>query len=181
MIRRPPRSTLFPYTTLFRSARLLPRMRTLKPGAAGAAASDETKHSRSRRAQRGRATTKAIIARVNDLEHELRKVVAGDVRFDPISRLLYSTDASMYQVEPIGVVIPRDADDVQAAVEVARKHQVALLPRGGGTSLTGQTVNRALVLDFARHMNRVLEVNSEERWARVEPGLVQDELNHHVR
>src|SRR5881397_3416544 len=105
----------------------------------------------------------------------------GDVRFDPISRLLYSTDASMYQVEPIGVVIPRDADDVQAAVEVARKHQVALLPRGGGTSLTGQTVNRALVLDFARHMNRVLEVNSEERWARVEPGLVQDELNHHVR
>src|SRR5437867_407547 len=121
------------------------------------------------------------MARVNDLEHELRKVVAGDVRFDPISRLLYSTDASMYQVEPIGVVIPRDADDVQAAVEVARKHQVALLPRGGGTSLTGQTVNRALVLDFARHMNRVLEVNSEERWARVEPGLVQDELNHHVR
>src|SRR5437016_3103345 len=121
------------------------------------------------------------MARVNDLEHELRKVVAGDVRFDPSSRLLYSTDASMYQVEPIGVVIPRDADDVQAAVEVARKHQVALLPRGGGTSLTGQTVNRALVLDFARHMNRVLEVNSEERWARVEPGLVQDELNHHVR
>src|SRR5438034_1376299 len=121
------------------------------------------------------------MARVNDLEHELRKVVAGDVRFDPISRLLSSTDASMYQVEPIGVVIPRDADDVQAAVEVARKHQVALLPRGGGTSLTGQTVNRALVLDFARHMNRVLEVNSEERWARVEPGLVQDELNHHVR
>src|SRR2546422_2767902 len=127
------------------------------------------------------ATHATIMARVNDLEHELRKVVAGDVRFDPISRLLYSTDASMYQVEPIGVVIPRDADDVHAAVEVARKHQVALLPRGGGTSLTGQTVNRALVLDFARHMNRVLEVNSEERWARVEPGLVQDELNHHVR
>ena len=66
------------------------------------------------------------MARVNDLEHELRKVVAGDVRFDPISRLLYSTDASMYQVEPIGVVIPRDADDVQAAVEVARKHQVEI-------------------------------------------------------
>src|SRR5207247_9759863 len=117
----------------------------------------------------------------HDLRDELRNVVAGAVRFDPISRLLYSTDASMYHVEPIGVVIPRDADDVQAAVEVARKHQVALLPRGSGTSLTGQTVNRALVLDFARHMNRVLEVNSEERWARVEPGLVQDELDHHVR
>src|SRR6059058_3050287 len=121
------------------------------------------------------------MARVNDLEHELRKVVAGDVRFDPVSRLLYSTDASMYQVEPIGVVMPRDADDVQAAVEVARRHEVALLPRGGGTSLTGQTVNRALVLDFSRHMNRVLEVDTEAQWARVEPGLVQDNLNHHVR
>ena len=118
---------------------------------------------------------------MNDLEHELRKVVAGDVRFDRISRLLYSTDASMYQVEPIGVVIPRDADDVQAAMEVARRQQVALLPRGGGTSLTGQTVNRALVLDFSRHMNRVLEVDAEGQWAKVEPGLVQDELNRHVR
>ncbi|OLB54101.1 MAG: hypothetical protein AUH99_00365 [Candidatus Rokubacteria bacterium 13_2_20CM_2_70_11] len=122
-----------------------------------------------------------MISRVSELEHELRKVIAGDVRFDPASRLLYSTDASMYQVEPIGVVIPRDGDDVQAAVEVARTQRVALLPRGGGTSLTGQTVGRALVLDFSRWMNRVLEVNTEEQWARVQPGLVQDELNHHVR
>jgi FAD/FMN-containing dehydrogenase/Fe-S oxidoreductase len=118
---------------------------------------------------------------VNDLEHELRKAITGEVRFDPASRLLYSTDASMYQVEPIGVVIPRDGGDVQAAVEVARAQRVALLPRGGGTSLTGQSVNRALVLDFSRWMNRVLEVNADERWARVQPGLVQDELNHHVR
>ncbi|MBI3108736.1 MAG: FAD-binding protein [Candidatus Rokubacteria bacterium] len=87
----------------------------------------------------------------------------------------------MYQVEPIGVVIPRHAADVQAAVEIADRRGVALLPRGGGTSLTGQTVNHAVVLDFSRHMNRVLEVNEEEGWARVEPGLVQDELNHHVR
>ncbi len=118
---------------------------------------------------------------MNDLERELRRVVAGDVRFDRQSRLLYSTDASMYQVEPIGVVIPRDVDDVQAAVEVAKRNQVALLPRGGGTSLTGQTVNHALVLDFSRYLHQVLEVNAEERWARVQPGLVQDELNHHVR
>jgi FAD/FMN-containing dehydrogenase/Fe-S oxidoreductase len=118
---------------------------------------------------------------VNDLEHALRRAVRGDVRFDQGSRLLYSTDASMYQVEPIGVVIPRDADDVRAAVQVAREQQVALLPRGGGTSLTGQTVNRALVLDFTRYMNQVLEVNADELWARVQPGLVQDELNHHVR
>jgi FAD/FMN-containing dehydrogenase/Fe-S oxidoreductase len=121
------------------------------------------------------------MTRVNDLEHALRRVVRGSVRFDAASRLLYSTDASMYQVEPIGVVTPRDADDVRAAVDVARAHQVALLPRGGGTSLTGQTVNHALVLDFTQHMNEVLEVNREELWARVQPGLVQDELNHHVR
>jgi FAD/FMN-containing dehydrogenase/Fe-S oxidoreductase len=118
---------------------------------------------------------------VDDLEHELRRVIGGDVRFDAASRFLYSTDASMYQVEPIGVVIPRDAGDVQAAVEIARRRQVALLPRGGGTSLTGQTVNHALVLDFSRHMDRVLEVNADELWARVEPGVVQDNLNHHVR
>jgi FAD/FMN-containing dehydrogenase/Fe-S oxidoreductase len=121
------------------------------------------------------------MARVNDLEHALRRAVRGSVRFDQASRLLYSTDASMYQVEPLGVVTPLDADDVRAAVEVARNQQVALLPRGGGTSLTGQTVNRALVLDFTQHMNQVLEVNAEELWARVQPGLVQDELNHHVR
>ena len=118
---------------------------------------------------------------MSDLEQELGRAVEGDVRFDTYSRLLYSTDASMYQVEPIGVVIPRHAADVQAAVEIADRRGVALLPRGGGTSLTGQTVNRAVVLDFSRHMNRVLEVNEEELWARVEPGLVQDELNHHVR
>src|SRR5688572_12693072 len=116
-----------------------------------------------------------------ELEHALRRVVRGDVRFDHASRMLYSTDASMYQVEPLGIVMPRDADDVRAAVEVARAQKVALLPRGGGTSLTGQTVNRALVLDFSQHMNQVLEVNTQERWARVQPGLVQDELNAHVR
>ncbi len=118
---------------------------------------------------------------MNDLERDLRRVVDGDVRFDAYSRLLYSTDASMYQVEPIGVVIPRHADDVQAVFEIANRQGVPLLPRGGGTSLTGQTVNRTVVLDFSRHMAGVLEVNEEELWARVEPGLVQDELNHHVR
>jgi FAD/FMN-containing dehydrogenase/Fe-S oxidoreductase len=118
---------------------------------------------------------------VNDLERELGKAIRGDVRFDAGSRLLYSTDASMYQMEPVGVVIPRDADDVRAAIETAAKHKVSILPRGGGTSLTGQTVNHALVLDFSRYMDQVLEVNAEELWVRVQPGLVQDNLNHHVR
>src|SRR5204862_405555 len=150
-------------------------------GAAGAASLDVTTATSRESSARVRASTEGIIARVNDLEQELRKVITGDVRFDPASRLLYATDASMYQVEPIGVVIPRDNDDVQAAVEVAKARQVALLPRGGGTSLTGQTVNRALVLDFSRHMHGILEVNAEELWARIQPGLVQDNLNHHVR
>ena len=93
---------------------------------------------------------------MNDLERELGKIIRGDVRFDAGSKLLYSTDASMYQVEPVGVVIPRDIEDVQAALELARTHGVAILSRGGGTSLTGQTVNHALVLDFSRYMDRVL-------------------------
>ena len=118
---------------------------------------------------------------MSELEHALRRAVEGDVRFDRYSRLLYSTDASMYQVEPIGVVIPRHADDVQAVLEVANRLSAPLLARGGGTSLAGQTVNHAVVLDFSRYMNGVLEVNAEELWARVQPGLVQDELNHHVR
>jgi FAD/FMN-containing dehydrogenase/Fe-S oxidoreductase len=117
----------------------------------------------------------------SDLERELRRVVEGDVRFDAYSRLLYATDASMYQVEPIGVVLPRTAADVQAVLELANRYNVPVLPRGGGTSLAGQTVNHAVVLDFSKFMNRVLEVNPEELWCRVQPGLVQDELNAHVR
>jgi FAD/FMN-containing dehydrogenase/Fe-S oxidoreductase len=118
---------------------------------------------------------------MNDLENELRRVVEGDVRFDNYSRLLYSTDASMYQVEPIGVVIPRHANDLQAVLEVANRWKIPMLPRGGGTSLTGQTVNHALILDYSAHMNNVVEVNQEELWARVQPGLIQDELNQHLR
>jgi FAD/FMN-containing dehydrogenase/Fe-S oxidoreductase len=118
---------------------------------------------------------------VTDLERDLRAALRGDVRFDPMSRLLYSTDASMYQVEPIGVVMPHDADEVHAVTEVTRTHGAALLPRGGGTSLTGQTVNRAVVMDLSKHMARVLEVDQDGLWARVQPGLIQDELNDQVR
>src|SRR5262245_45265576 len=117
----------------------------------------------------------------SDLERELRRVVEGEVRFDDYSRLLYSTDASMYQVEPIGVVLPKSAADVHAVLELANRYNVPVLPRGGGTSLAGQAVNHAVVLDFSKFMNRVLEVNQEELWCRVQPGLVQDELNAHVR
>src|SRR3954451_19761574 len=114
---------------------------------------------------------------MDQLISDLRAHIRGDVRFDPISRALYATDASIYQIEPLGVVLPRDEPDVAATLRLARKHGVAVLPRGGATSLAGQTVGRAIQIDFTRHMNRLLEVNAAEGWAWVEPGLVLDELN----
>ncbi len=99
------------------------------------------------------------------------------MRFDPFSRVLYSTDASIYQMEPVGVVIPNSVDDVLAVMEVARDNRVPVLPRGGGTSLAGQCVNHAIVMDFSKYMDQLLEVNQEEHWARVQPGIVLDQLN----
>ena len=116
-----------------------------------------------------------------EIEAELKKRIDGDVRFDRYSRLLYSTDASIYQIEPIGVVVPRHKGDVQAVIEIANRLGVSVLPRGGGTSLAGQTVGHSVVLDFSKYMKEVFEVNKEELWCRVQPGLVQDELNAHVR
>ena len=118
---------------------------------------------------------------LQDLEAELSKAIRGEVRFDAYSKVLYSTDASIYQIEPIGVVIPRDRDDVAAAVGLAMKYGLPVLPRGGGTSLSGQTVGQAIQIDFAKYMHRVLELNKEEHWVRVQPGLVQDQLNAYLR
>ena len=115
-----------------------------------------------------------------ELEQELSRRVSGEVRFDPFSRVLYSTDASIYQMEPVGVVIPRNAADVQATIEVARENGVPVLPRAGGTSLAGQTVNHAIVMDFSKYLNQVVEVNREESWARVQPGIVLDQLNREL-
>ncbi|HEV2734686.1 MAG TPA: FAD-binding oxidoreductase, partial [Longimicrobiaceae bacterium] len=116
-------------------------------------------------------------ARAARLERALRQQVRGEVRFDHKSRLLYSTDASLYQIMPAGVVLPRDADDVRAAHRLAAEHGVPVLPRGGGTALAGQTVGSALVLDFGKYMNRVLEVDPDRRRARVQPGVRLDRLN----
>ena len=106
------------------------------------------------------------------LEAELAEALDGDVRFDQMTRLLYSTDASSYQIEPIGVVLPKHADDVVAAHTIAAQHGIPLLPRGGGSSLAGQTVGCALVLDLSRYMNRVVRVDPEAKTVRVQPGLV---------
>jgi FAD/FMN-containing dehydrogenase/Fe-S oxidoreductase len=116
-----------------------------------------------------------------DFEQELRRAVGGEVRFDAFSRAMYATDASIYRMEPVGVVLPRDAADVSAVLEIAAKNGVKVLPRGGGTSLSGQTVNHAVVLDFSKYMHNVLEVNQEERWVRTQPGVTIDDLNRQLK
>jgi len=107
----------------------------------------------------------------------LRQAVGGEVRFDAYTRHLFSRDASMYAIEPIGVVFPRDGSEAAAVVGAAAEFGVPVLPRGAGTSLAGQTVGRAVVMDFTRHMNKILAIDAEARRARVQPGVVQEQLN----
>jgi FAD/FMN-containing dehydrogenase/Fe-S oxidoreductase len=107
--------------------------------------------------------------------------VAGEVRFDRLSRALYSTDASVYQVVPLGVVLPRTEADIVAVVKACARFGVPLTARGGGTSQAGQAIGPGLVLDCSKYLDRVLEVNSAERWARVQPGCVLDHLNQEVK
>jgi FAD/FMN-containing dehydrogenase/Fe-S oxidoreductase len=120
-----------------------------------------------------------------ELEKELQKTVKGEVRFDRGSRALYASDASNYRQIPIGLVIPRDNDDVIATVAACKKYGAPVLPRGGGTSLAGQCCNVAVVLDFTKYMHRILEIDQDARIARVQPGLVLDRLReraelHHL-
>jgi len=116
-------------------------------------------------------------ARGTELAEALRRVVGGEVRFDSYTRHLFSRDASMYAIEPVGVVFPRDAADVAAVVTTAAQFGVPVLPRGAGTSLAGQTVGHAIVMDLSRHMNKIVEIDPERSLARVQPGVVQEQLN----
>ena len=110
----------------------------------------------------------------------LRAQVEGPVRFDALTRGLYATDASIYQIAPVGVVLPRSLDDVDAVMATAREEGVPVLPRGAGTSQCGQTIGRAIVIDTSRYLHRVLEVDREARTAWVEPGVVLDQLNRRL-
>jgi FAD/FMN-containing dehydrogenase/Fe-S oxidoreductase len=111
-----------------------------------------------------------------ELAAALRREIKGEVRFDNGSRALYSTDASNYRQVPIGVVMPRNADDVIATVALSRKYGAPILARGAGTSLAGQCCNVAVVMDFSKYMNRIVELDPQRKFARVEPGLVLDDL-----
>ncbi len=117
----------------------------------------------------------------HNLAARLAREIQGEVLFDVFSRGRYSTDASIYQIEPVGVVVPKTAEDVRIAAEIAREEGVPLLPRGGGTSQSGQTVGRALVIDYSKHLNRLVEADAASATCTVEPGIVLDELNRQLR
>ncbi len=115
------------------------------------------------------------------LEADLQQAVTGGVHFDAGTQAVYSTDASNYRQVPLGVILPKTRDEVIKAVQVCRKHSVPILSRGGGTSLAGQCCNAAVIFDFSRHMNRILEIDPEKKMARVEPGVVLAHLNREAR
>src|SRR5437764_1626538 len=112
------------------------------------------------------------------LASKLRRKIKGEVRFDRGSRALYATDGSNYRQPPIGVVIPRDVEDVQETLALCRKFAAPVLSRGGGTSLAGQCCNVAVLLDFSKYMHNLVEIDPRRRVARVQPGIVCDDLRN---
>ena len=116
-------------------------------------------------------------ADVAALRRALAGSLEGEVRFDALSRALYSTDASVYQIQPVGVVVPKSREDLVRVVKACRQHRCSITMRGGGTSQAGQAIGEGLVVDTSKYFNRLVEVNAAERWARVEPGIVLDDLN----
>lgn len=114
---------------------------------------------------------------ISDLSNELQKNIKGEVCFDETTRLLFSTDASIYQIKPIGVVFPYTLDELSAIMEIAVKFQVPILPRGSGSSLAGQAIGDALIIDCSRYLNKQIIINPEERTAIVDPGVIMTELN----
>src|SRR5262249_21889723 len=114
---------------------------------------------------------------MDDLRRDLESSVQGEVRFDAVSRALYSTDASIYKIHPRGVVVPKTREDILSTLEICRRHRCPITMRGGGTSQAGQAIGEGIQIDTSKYYNRMLELNAAERWVRVEPGIVLDELN----
>jgi FAD/FMN-containing dehydrogenase len=120
-------------------------------------------------------------ARTRTLEHRLQRETQGSVLFDPASRGRYATDASIYQIMPLGVFIPRVESDVSTAIDIARELKLPVLARGAGSSQCGQTVGEALVIDGSRHLRQIIDIDVAARTAVVQPGVVLDELNARLR
>jgi FAD/FMN-containing dehydrogenase/Fe-S oxidoreductase len=117
----------------------------------------------------------------SQLQHALAAELQGEIRFDAVSRALYSTDASVYQIEPIGVALPRSREDLLRLVRTCLRLNCPITMRGGGTSQAGQAIGAGLIIDTSKYFNAILDVNVQGRWCRVEPGVVLDELNAHLR
>src|ERR1700722_4106487 len=115
------------------------------------------------------------------LERRLRAAITGDVFFDPFNRGRYATDASFYQIMPLGVVVPRTVDEALRALAICRDDGRIVTPRGGGTSQCGQTVNDGVVVDLSKHLNRILSLDVQNRTCVVEPGIVLDHLNRQLK
>src|SRR5215470_6133524 len=115
------------------------------------------------------------------LEHRLKREISGDVWFDRFSRGRYATDASHYQMMPLGVVAPRTVAEAERALALAREEGVSVLPRGGGTSQSGQAVNESLVIDCSKYLTQIYELDVGERRCTVEPGIVLDDLNRRLK
>ena len=114
---------------------------------------------------------------ISKIGKELQSLIKGEVLFDDFSRGRYSTDASIYQITPIGIVIPKDTDDVLRVLEYCKLNELPILPRGAGSSQCGQTVGECVVLDYSKFQNQILDINLVEKTAWVQPGLVLDQLN----
>src|SRR3954466_10563621 len=128
-----------------------------------------------------RAATIRSSAADSALAARLAGAITGDVFFDAFNRGRYATDASFYQILPLGVVIPRTMDEALRTLAIAADAGRIVTPRGGGTSQCGQTVNEGLVVDFSRHLNRILSLDAENRTCVVEPGIVLDDLNRQLK
>ena len=118
---------------------------------------------------------------IQKIGKEISSKVDGKTLFDEFSRGRYSTDASVYQIKPLGVVLPKDTNDVLSLMEYSQKNSVPLLARGGGSSQCGQTVGESVVLDYSKHQNKILELNVEEKYVWVQPGVVLDHLNAYLK
>ncbi|HYA15874.1 MAG TPA: FAD-linked oxidase C-terminal domain-containing protein [Bryobacteraceae bacterium] len=114
------------------------------------------------------------------LESALRSAIEGEVRFDPVSCALYSTDASVYQIRPRGVALPKTREDLIRIVDICRRYRCPITMRGGGTAQAGQSIGEGLIVDTSKYYNRILELNVAERWVRVQPGIVLDDLNRQL-
>lgn len=131
--------------------------------------------------QDGTASTGNEPRKLRRLARRLKEETRGEVRFDDTAKSLYATDASLYEIPPVGVFLPRTAEDVSKAVEIAADLGVSIIPRGAATSLSGQTIGAGLVIDFSKYMNRIGIVDKDRMCVRVEPGVVCDQLNRHLK